>query len=325
MSEIQMLRSVSRTFALSIERLPPVLSTAVSASYLLLRVSDCLEDHDALPAARKAELLRVWANVLDSGVPAAALTDQIVQLDAGDPEVYVAQHADRVLRLLRELPQELQDAIVGRVAKSTRGMARWQDHGPFVIDVEEMDDYMHEVAGRVGYLVTDLFAWYSPAIRARASQLMPLARECGLALQTVNIIRGLRNDYERGWVFVPQTFYERCGLSRDELFDSRYVDQAMQVVTLLADKADQHLRHGLAYIAAFPRHHHRIRLACMWPLFFAVRTLAVSRGNSDVLLAEAKIGRGQVRSIVRQTTLSGWSNHWLAFYFYRLGRAATGG
>ena len=97
-------------------------------------------------------------------------------------------------------------------------MARWQEHGPFVETEDEMDDYMHEVAGRVGYLVTDLFGWYSPIIQKRKAQLRPLAREFGLALQTVNIIRGLRKDYERGWVFVPRTFYEPLGLTRDSLF-----------------------------------------------------------------------------------------------------------
>ncbi|RIL08612.1 hypothetical protein DCC79_13390 [bacterium] len=320
MNQTQMLRSVSRTFALSIEQLPPILRDAISVSYLLLRVSDCLEDHETLPPERKSDLLRLWASVLDASAPVTQLTDQITDLDGSDPEVYVAQHAARVLQMLRELPQAIQDSIVARVAKTSRGMARWQDHGPFVADEGEMDDYMHEVAGRVGYLLTDIFAWYSPVIRARHDELMPLSRQYGLALQTVNVLRGMRKDYERGWVFVPRTFYERFGLTRDSLFDPNHIDAAMQVVTLLADKADQHLRHGIAYVSAFPRHQHRIRLACMWPLFFAVRTLAVSRDNVDVLRTEAKIGRDQVRSIIRQTTLFGWSNRWLERYYDHLAR-----
>ncbi len=320
MNQSEMLRGVSRTFALSIEQLPPILCDAMSVSYLLLRVSDLLEDHDTLPPDRKAALLRLWADVLDADAPVASLTDQIADLDGSDPEVYVAQHAGRVLAMLHALPVELQGGIIPRVAKTSRGMARWQDHGPFVADEAEMDDYMHEVAGRVGYLTTDIFAWSSPAIRARLGRLMPLSRECGLALQTVNVIRGLRKDYERGWVFVPRTFYERFGLTRDSLFDPRCQGAAMQVVGTLADKADRHLRHGVDYVATFPRRYHRIRLACMWPLFFAVRTLAVSRNNSAVLTGEAKISRAEVKAIVRQTTLFGWSNHWLAFYYGRLAR-----
>jgi farnesyl-diphosphate farnesyltransferase len=202
-------------------------------------------------------------------------------------------------------------------------MARWQEHGPFVEDEAAMDDYMHEVAGRVGFLVTDLFAWYSPDIMAKKETLMPLSRHCGLALQTVNIIRGMKKDYDRGWVFVPQTFYEKVGLTRDSLFDRRNEEKAMEVVDMLTDKAGRHLDKGLAYVTAFPRRFHNIRLALMWPFFFAVRTLAVSRRNPAVLRSEAKITRSEVQRIIVQTRLMGWSNSWLSRYYRRLSEQAA--
>ena len=59
------LRNVSRTFAISIEQLPLALREAVTIAYLLFRVSDCLEDHEQLEPSRKAELLRLWAQVLN--------------------------------------------------------------------------------------------------------------------------------------------------------------------------------------------------------------------------------------------------------------------
>jgi farnesyl-diphosphate farnesyltransferase len=134
----------------------------------------------------------------------------------------------------------------------------------------------------------------------------------------VNVIRGMRKDYERGWVFVPESYYRSVGLTRDSLFDPDNLDRAMEVVNLLADKAERHLWHGMSYITVFPRRQHRMRLACMWPLFFAVRTLAVSRDNANVLLSEAKMGRDQVKHIMHHTTLFGWSNHWLARYYRQL-------
>jgi farnesyl-diphosphate farnesyltransferase len=167
-------------------------------------------------------------------------------------------------------------------------------------------------------LITEVFAWYSKNVRTRLNDLMPLAREYGLALQTVNIIRGMRKDYERGWVFVPQTYYERFGLTRDSLFAPENMDKAIQVVNLLANKAENHLWKGMAYITAFPRVQHRIRLACMWPLFFAAKTLAVSRNNANVILEEAKMDRKQVKEIVFKTTMFGWSNRWLFQYYEEL-------
>jgi farnesyl-diphosphate farnesyltransferase len=316
--EYKMLRAVSRTFALSIEQLPQPLRDAITLAYLLFRVSDCLEDHESLPAPEKAELLRLWASVLASDQPVDSLGDRIQHLDESDPEVYVARRAGQILGRVNLLPIDLRQPIVERVIRSSLGMARWQDHGPFVEDEAALDDYMHQVAGRVGYLLTDVFSWYSPFIRQRKDQLMPLSRECGLALQTVNIIRGMRKDYERGWVFVPQTYYERYGLTRDSLFDPKNVDRSLQVVELLAQKAERHLWGGLSYVMHLPRRFHRIRLACMWPVYLAVGTLTVSRNNAKVIMDEAKLGRDQVFQILAQTRMFGWSNHWLHFYFRQL-------
>ena len=313
-----MLRNVSRTFAISIEQLPAGLSKAVTIAYLLFRVSDCLEDTDELERDRKAELLRLWAKVLDGSTPVAALTEAVANLDENDPEVYVAQHADQLLDALHKLPEKNQETITQHVYQTSLGMARWQEHGPFVETEEEMDDYMFEVAGRVGYLLTDLFGWYSPFIAKEKDKLRPLAREFGLALQTVNIIRGMRKDYERGWVFVPRTFYEPLGLTRDSLFARKISVEALQVIAHLADKAESHLRNGLQYIINIPPIHYRIRLACTWPLFFAIKTLAVSRDNIHVILNEAKITRAEVTGIIRNTTLMGWSDSWLRSYYSHL-------
>jgi len=314
----EMLRGVSRTFAISVERLPPVLRDAVMIAYLLLRVSDCIEDSETLVAERKAELLRLCAQVLATTMPVTSLMSAIAHVDGSDAEVYVVQHVDWLLERLHRLPSAIQGIITSHVSQMSLGMARWQEHGPVVNNEEELDDYMHQVAGRVGYLLTDLFGWYSPFFVDRKAQLLPLARHFGLGLQTVNIIRGLRKDYERGWVYVPRTFYEPLGLTRDSLFARENAEQALRVIDRLADKAESHLQHGLGLITSIPRRHYRIRLACMWPLFFAIKTLAVSRGNIDVILNEAKITRAEVMAVVRNTTLMGWSNSWLRYYCHRL-------
>lgn len=314
----EMLRVVSRTFALSIERLPTGLREVVTMAYLLFRVSDCLEDNDLLVPARKAELLRLWARVLADTMPVASLTGEIMHLDESDPEVYVAQHAGQLLEQLRRLPLAIQEIITSHVNQTSLGMARWQEYGSEVHNEEELDDYMQQVAGRVGYLLTDLFAWYSPVIMERKAKLLPLSRHFGLALQTVNIIRGLRKDYDRGWVYVPRTFYEPLGLTRDSLLARENAAQIIQMIDLLANKAEAHLQYGLNYITSFPKRLHGIRLACMWPLLFAVRTLAVSRNNINVVLTEVKITRAEVKKIMRETTLFGWSNDWLINYYHRL-------
>ena len=313
-----MVRQVSRTFALSIEQLPPLLRDAVSVAYLMFRISDGIEDHEAMPATRKIALLEEWAAVLEGRASAAGLAGRVADLDPSDPEVEVVRETPLILDWLRALPAPFQEPIVAHVHATTCGMARWQAHGPYVEDEAALDDYMHEVAGRVGYLVTDLFALYSPAIHERREYLMPLSRECGLALQTVNVVRGIRKDYERGWVFVPQTFYRKLGLTRETLLDPQTEPKALAVVSLLADKADRHLDHGLRFITAFPRSEYSLRLAVIWPFLFAARTLALSRNNPNVLRSEAKMTRSEIGRIVAESKLLAWSNTWLARAYARL-------
>ena len=64
MNSRDLLRITSRTFAIGIERLPGVLCEATTVAYLLLRVSDYLEDNEEMKAEEKIVLLNRWVNVL---------------------------------------------------------------------------------------------------------------------------------------------------------------------------------------------------------------------------------------------------------------------
>jgi farnesyl-diphosphate farnesyltransferase len=197
-------------------------------------------------------------------------------------------------------------------------MARWTKQGPKVDNENDLDDYMFEVAGRVGYLVTQLFAWYSVNIRRKEKEIMPLAREFGLGLQTVNVIRGLREDFERGWIYVPKNFLTRIGISQEQLFDPEHRQQALEVLDMMTDKAERHLKQALQYVKSLPWWQHGIRLGCIFPLMFAIRTLAISRRNAMVFESEAKMTREDVKRIVLDATLWGWSNVWLDSYYQKL-------
>ena len=318
MNSRDLLRTASRTFAIGIERLPGVLCEAATIAYLLLRVSDYLEDNEEMKTDQKVGLLNLWVNVLREEADIETLTSHFAHADTANPDAIVAQHSKEILLQLRSLPYAAQEIIVRQVIYSTQGMARWTQIGPNVADEKEMDDYMFEVAGRVGYLVTQLFAWYSFSIRRKEQEIMPLAREFGLGLQTVNVIRGLREDFERGWVYVPKIFLSEMGLTKEQLFDVANRERALQVLDMLTNKAERHLREALKYVKSLPWWQHGIRLGCIFPLMFAIRTLAVCRCNAQVFESEAKITRDDVKRIVLDATLWGWSNVWLEKYYQEL-------
>jgi farnesyl-diphosphate farnesyltransferase len=313
-----LLGRVSRTFALSNRFLPQPLRRAMTVSYLLFRVSDYLEDNHVMSPARKVELLNLWERVLSGRGGEEQLRCELENLEDDDPEAEVARRFPELTQSLAALGEASDSAVRRRVCETTRGMARRLMQGPVVETEADLDQYMHDVAGIVGYLITEIFSHFDPRLARRRSAMMGRAREYGLGLQTVNVIRGLRKDYARGWLFVPRHYLDEHGLSPRQFLSPMHVERSMEVVRRLVEKAEAHLRDGLEYVLQIPRHLHRVRLATMWPLLFAARTLALSRDNRDVLLSEAKMSREDVERIVRRTMMHGWSNRWLARYHEQL-------
>ena len=84
------------------------------------------------------------------------------------------------------------------------------------------------------------------------------------------------------------------------------------------EKAERHLAAARAYMRLIPRRHHRVRLFCLLPLLFAVRTLAISRANPEVLEQETRMTRREVESITRRAKVMGFSNWWIDRYCGRL-------
>ncbi|MEZ4422568.1 MAG: squalene/phytoene synthase family protein [Gemmatimonadota bacterium] len=347
----ELLRIASRTFAVGIERLPARLREPVQTAYLLLRVSDYLEDSETLPEVRKVALLRAWADALDaeapsrstshpgatpdpgavfeaaaagaSSAPGPAASDFGTLLGAVDeetPDAAVAREYALVLQALRALPEPRRGIVQRHVGDTTRGMARWVERGPDFEDEADLDDYMHEVAGRVGWLLTDLFAAESAEVATDRARMNDLGRSFGLGLQTVNVLRGLHQDHHRGWLYVPRTWLRDAGLSGPELFEPAYRQQALAVLERLTSKAARHLDDAVHYTLALPRRLHGVRVFCALPLFFALRTLALTRSNPDVFTREVKMTRPEVARIVARTQLLAWSNTWVRGAAARLSR-----
>ncbi len=310
----QILRATSRTFAIGIEGLSRPLREEMRIAYLILRVSDYLEDNTTLEDMEKAAFLDSWATALQGGAPDQVLLGHLGSTEDPSPDSMAAHHASEIIQALGSLSPPSQRLIRAHTRDSTLGMARWIRRGP-VIDTEaDLDDYMHEVAGRVGYLITDLFSLSSHGVGANRSEMMPLGREFGLALQTVNIVRGLQSDINRGWFFVPRQFLPESIKSGEDFLAEVHRPEAVAVVDRLLVKASRHFQAAERYISLLPRFKSRMRWFCLLPFLFGVRTVALSRLNPDVLFSEVKLGRDEVNRIAKRASLWGWSNSWMRRY-----------
>lgn len=317
----QLLRATSRTFAVGIEALPTPLRDAVTIAYLVLRVSDYFEDSPTLPDERKRKGLQLWAELVEDAGEQSLSSDRIAGVraavapeDRDLPDYGAALEAEAILEGLSTLEPTLRNPIRVHTVATTRGMARWIARGPDFPHEQAMDDYMFEVAGRVGLLLTDLFAGHSPGIRRRRRELEQNAVSFGLGLQTVNVIRGLHEDPRRGWSFVPRSVLGATADGEAGFVDPRVLppDDQRRILDFLTAKAARHVGDALSYCRALPRAARGIRLFCIIPAMLASRTLQISGGNLQVFRRSVKVSRSEVRRIALTARLFWFSNAWLA-------------
>ncbi len=306
----ELLEQTSRTFAVGIRQLPGPLRRSVSIAYLLLRVSDYFEDNEGMASEDKVGYLEAWAAAITAeGLDEAGFAGP-AELDDRTPDHRAAREAQLILDAFRALDAP-DRAVIGRhVADSTLGMARWVRTGPRFETEEDLDDYMFEVAGRVGLLLTDLFALRYAAVERRAEEMRRLGVEFGLGLQTVNVIRGMSSDPARGWIFLPRAFLPE-DLAPETLWSDPAGGPALDLLDRLGAKATRHLASARDYVLGIPRRAHGVRVFCLLPLLFAVRTVERSRSNPLVFTREVKLTRSEVRSIARRTRLLAGSNAWV--------------
>jgi farnesyl-diphosphate farnesyltransferase len=304
----ELVTQTSRTFAVGIRQLPGDLERVVEVAYLMLRVSDYFEDHPSMPGERKIAYLESWAAALRSPQADFEGPDEF---DDTTADAKAAREARRILAAFRALPDAERDAVGRHVIGSTEGMARWVATGPAFEAEADLDAYMFEVAGRVGLLLTEVFALRSDRVAERAAALSELGVQFGLGLQTVNVIRGLSSDPERGWIFLPRSFLPD-GVEPASLWREASSPDALALLDRLCDKARGHLERAREYILLLPRREYGIRVFCVLPWLFAERTLELSRGNPGVFTSEVKLSRAEVESIGRRTRMWAWSNAWVA-------------
>lgn len=218
-------RREAQSFAWGIRLLPAEKRRAVSALYAFARrVDDVADDPRVPPEERRARLGACRAAVV--GLPGAQ----------GGDLVLVAL-ADAVARFA--IPVEaLVDLVDGGLMDVERTRyATW----------DELREYCRRVAGAVGVACA---AVYGPADRSTA---FPLAETLGLALQQINIMRDVPEDWRLGRVYVPQDELARFGVSEDDIAESRTGPEWRALMEHQAARAEALLGEGLRLLPHLDR------------------------------------------------------------------------
>lgn len=262
---LAMLERTSRTFYIPISRLPPGLQEAVTSAYLCFRAIDQIEDHPELENSTKARLLQSLSLALQAVVDGSTIVDLSVAW--GTEQNQLEEVSLRIGEWVQLAPESIAPRIWDATTAMADRMAHWALRN-WTIDTEaDLDRYTFGVAGAVGLLLSDLWAWYdgTPTNRTHAIGF-------GRGLQAVNILRNHTEDRTRGVDFFPR------GWSAEK----------MQVY------ARRHLALADAYTSVLPTG--PALNFCKIPLVLAYATLdALAKG-------EEKLNRSVVVALIEEVT-----------------------
>jgi farnesyl-diphosphate farnesyltransferase len=129
----------------------------------------------------------------------------------------------------------------------------------------------------------------------------------GKGLQLTNVLKDIARDLQRGRCYIPIALLDEVGLRPADLLDRRNLSKLRPVLSRLLLLAREYLDQGWLYTLAIPRRALRLRLACMWPILFAGRTLERVAVSAELLDpgVNVKMPKGQVYRIMALTAATG--------------------
>ena len=214
---LRITRREARNFAWGIMVLPRPKRQAVAALYAFARRVDDIADDASLPPEERRTRLEACLASLET-LP-----------HSPDGDAVLVALADAMVRY--PIPkQALRDLVAGGLmdAEQTR-YASW----------EELREYCRCVAGAVGLACTAVYGPSDPEAAAGP------AVATGPALQQINIMRDVPEDWQLGRVYLPQDELVRFGVTEDDIADARMGPGWPGLMELQAERAEELLTEGL--------------------------------------------------------------------------------
>ena len=263
---LEILKQTSRTFYIPIVRLPGQLQDAVASAYLCMRAIDEIEDSSELDNATKALLLRDISLRLQETVNLS--TYNRLSLGLQDYRDVLPEVTLRIGEWSILAPETIAPRIWDATAAMADRMAYWAENNWQIKTEADLDRYTFSVAGAVGLLLSDLWAWYDGTETNRS-----YAIGFGRGLQAVNIVRNQGDDLRRGVNFFP------AGWNSQDM--QAYAYRQLQLAQL--------------YTSALPRNSPALDF-CQIPLVLATGTLEA------IALGKEKLTRNDVLNLVGKFT-----------------------
>ena len=316
------LKQVSRSFYLTLAVLPGCVAKQVGLAYLFARAADTIADAGRVDRTTRAELLRqlklqfVQEACNHEDIKAIQIaTTASQQGHAG--ERTLLEHLDHCFQAYEDLAQDDQTEIRRVLPILISGMEMDLERFPGESEIElaalssldDLDLYTYKIAGCVGEFWTNIMYAHLPRIRRnwdREAKIRTGIR-FGKGLQLTNILKDLSTDLRRGRCYIPSEMLAQVGLEPRDLLEPRTMAVFSPILHALVQTALAHLDQGWLYATSIPRRDFRLRLACMWPVLIALKTLHLLTTCDNLLdpARKLKISRSEVYRIIAASTLAG--------------------
>ena len=304
------LKSVSRSFYLTIKFLPRPLREPISLAYLLARATDTIADTTEIRAETRLRELESLASAIQ-GSPAAdvrALQDSFAPLQTNRAERTLIESLPECFHILEALTVDDRCDIREALAKINRAQ---------VIDVErfgsgngvralptadELNRYTYLIAGCVGEFWTKICDRHVAGFAELPMQnMLELGRRYGEGLQLVNILRDAGGDLRAGRCYFPNDELAGVGIVPNQILEQART--FMPIFRKWLAQAEHGLKAGMEYsLAVRPR---RVRGATVLPALIGARTIVLLRAAGEAILEEkVKVPRKEVQRIVRKVGLT---------------------
>ena len=307
------LRSVSRSFYLSLRLLPKALRDPLSLAYLLARATDTLADTAEAPVALRVAALRNLAGTIQGNGSLEAtipLRESFAPLQKNGAERALISRLPALLEWLGEMPSADRDEIRLVLAKINRGQtldlerfgASTSTSIKALREAAELDEYTYLVAGCVGEFWTRLCFDHVKNFTVRSeAEMRDLGIRYGQGLQLINILRDAGDDLRQGRCYFPADELESLGLAPAQILSAPARVEA--VMANWREKAEQGITAGIEYASSI--RNRRVRFATALPAMIGARTLALLReAGPEAFRRKIKVPRAEVRKMILSAALA---------------------
>jgi len=260
-----MTRHHAKTFYFASHVLPLQKRSDAYAVYAFCRYVDDQIDLAPDEAAR----LRAYAD-LDHLLHAAYLTGDGSETP-GRSKPWLPAFRETIRR--RSIPQNyFQDLLTG--VEMDRGRVR-------IKTWDEMDRYCYHVASVVGLIMVHILTEPAP-------ELLKPARDLGTAMQLTNILRDIREDWDRDRLYLPLDELEKFGLTEEDIARHRVTESFRAMMRFQIGRARAFYGHAEPGIAALPNDGARFCARLMSTVYGAILD-EIERADFQVYQSRARV------------------------------------